>query len=293
MFKDYMGIFKNLRDMQDQLWKESMAKFPGSAFPADMNDWQQKTLENVNDLVQQAVDHSLQLQREWLDQWSERAGGKKLKPKVFAELSAEARDSTQRWLDHQNRLWEQWLQVLGAGGDSTGKLPDFAQWQSAVQESIERQMSLMEDWSNMTKVKKLSGKEVTKLSGQIEKAIEKSIETQQRLWSHWFKGLGSFAEVAEGAAVAAAKPAKPKAKSAAKPKKKAAAKAAAGHDDLKQIAGIGPGLEKKLKDSGIHTLRQIAELSDKDITHLEEEIIKFSGRINRDKWVQQAKKLVS
>ena len=69
--------------------------------------------------------------------------------------------------------------------------------------------------------------------------------------------------------------------------------AAEGHDDLQQIAGIGPGLEKKLKDSGITTIQQIAELSDQDIAHLEEEIIKFTGRINRDKWVEQAKKLVS
>jgi len=290
MFKDYMGIFKNLHSMQDQLWKDSMAKFPGSAFPQNMNKLQKQTLENVNELVQQAVGHSLKLQRDWLDQWSERASGKKLKPKMFAELSAEARDSTQRWLDTQNRLWEQWLQVLGGTGGSAGKLPDFSQWQSAVQESIERQMSLLEDWSNMTKVKKLSTKEVTKLSDEIEKAMEKSIETQQRLWSHWFDDLGAFAKVVESAAEA--KPEKKKAKPAAKPRK-ASGKAAAVHDDLKQIAGIGPGLEKKLKDNGIHTLKQISELSDKDITHLEEEIIKFSGRINRDKWVQQAKKLVS
>lgn len=289
MFKDYMGIFKSLRGMQDELWKDSMAKFPGTAFPRDMNEWQQKTLEDVNSLVGQAVNHSLELQREWLDQWAERAGGKKLKPKMFAELSEEARNSTQRWLDNQNQLWDQWLQVLhGTGGSE--KLPDFQQWQSAVQESIERQMSLMEDWSDMTKVKKLSTKEVSKLSDQIEKAMQKSIETQQRLWSHWLENLGTFAEAAEEAAATGSKTEKTRPATKAK---KAAGKKAAVHDDLKQIAGIGPGLEKKLKDSGISSLQQIAELSDADITHLEEEIIKFSGRIDRDKWVQQAKKLVS
>ena len=290
MFKDYMGIFKNLHSMQDQLWKDSMAKFPGAPFPKGMNEWQQKTLENVNDLVQESVSHSLELQREWLDQWSERASGKKLKPKLFAELSSEARNSTQRWLDTQNRVWEQWLQVLGGTGGKAGTLPDFGQWQAAVQESIQRQMGLLEDWSDMTKVKKLSSKEVTKLSDQIEKAMEKSIETQQRLWSHWFADLGAFAEAVETATEA--EPEKKKAKPAAKAKK-TPAKSSKAHDDLKQIAGIGPGLEKRLKDSGIHSLQQIAELSDKDIAHLEEEIIKFTGRINRDKWVEQAKKLVT
>jgi predicted flap endonuclease-1-like 5' DNA nuclease len=64
-------------------------------------------------------------------------------------------------------------------------------------------------------------------------------------------------------------------------------------EDLKQISGIGPGLEKKLKDGGISTLRQLAELSDQDIAHLEENIIRFSGRVKRDGWVEQARKLIS
>mgnify|MGYP001128129841 CR=1 FL=1 len=283
MFKNYMGVLKDLRKMQEQMWKDSMANFPGSAFPTNMDDWQQKTLENVNSLVGQAVNHSLQLQREWLDQWAERAGGKKLKPKTFADLSEEARTSAQRWLDTQNGLWDQWLQVLQGTGEPD-KLPDFEQWQVAVRESMERQMSLLDDWSDMTKVKKLSGKEINKLSGEIEKAMEQAIETQQRLWSHWFDDFGALTAAGLNAAGGEAKK-KTNGKS-----KKAATE---GHDDLQQIAGIGPGLEKKLKDSGLTTIQQIAELSDQDITHLEEEIIKFSGRINRDKWVEQAKKLVS
>lgn len=289
MFKDYMGIFKNLRTMQDQLWKDSMANFPGSGFPRGMDEWQQKTLENVNSLMGQAVSHSLELQREWLDQWSERASGKKLQPKLFAELSEEARDSSQRWLDNQNRLWDQWLEFLrGAGGP--GEMPDFQQWETAVKESIERQTDLLNDWSGMVNPKKLSGKEAGRLSNQIEKLMQESIETQQRLWGHWFQGLGAFAGAGESAAEA--EPVKKKAKTAAKPKK-ASGKSARAHDDLKQISGIGPGLEKKLKDAGIHTLHEIAELSDADIGHLEAEIIKFSGRINRDQWVEQAKKLIS
>ena len=285
MFKDYMGVLKDLRKMQEKMWKDSMANFPGTAFPTEMNDWQQQTLERVNNLVGQAVSHSLKLQREWLDQWAERAGGKKLKPKTFADLSEEARNSAQRWLDTQNGLWDQWLQVLQGSGEP-GKLPDFEQWQVAVRESMERQMSLLDDWSDMTKVKKLSGKEISKLSEEIEKAMETAIETQQRLWGHWFEDFGALTEAGLKAAAGG--------EGGGKKKKGKSKKATAeGHDDLQQIAGIGPGLEKKLKDSGITTIQQIAELSDKDITHLEEEIIKFSGRINRDKWVEQAKKLIS
>ena len=83
MFKNYKGIFKDLRDMQDRMWREGS---PGFVFPSDMNAWQQQTLANVNKLLEQAVIQSLDLQREWLDQWSERAGDRNLKPKTFAEL---------------------------------------------------------------------------------------------------------------------------------------------------------------------------------------------------------------
>jgi predicted flap endonuclease-1-like 5' DNA nuclease len=292
LFKDYKAIFKNLRAMQDQLWKDSMASFPGSAFPAGLDDWQQQTLANVNDFVGQAVRQSLELQREWLDQWSDRAGDKKLKPKVFAELSAEARNSTERWLDNQNQLWSQWLRVLGGSGGA-GTAPDFEVWEQAVQESIRRQMSLLRDWSEMADVEKLSGNEAAKLFNQITKAMEKSIETQQRLWSHWFDELGMPGEAGKVEKEAAESKPKKKQKKSAAAARKTAEKSPAPNDDLKQISGIGPGLEKKLKDGGISSLRQIAELTEEDIARLEEQVIRFSGRIKREQWVEQARKLVS
>ena len=289
MSKDYKGMFKELRNMQEQLWRESMASFPGAVFPGDMNEWQQKTLENVNSLVGQAVSQALELQREWMDQWMDRAGGKKVKPKLFADLSAEAVNSTQRWLDNQNQLLDQWLQVVRASGGADS-LPGFDEWEKAVQDSIQRQIALLSDWSDMSGVKKLSTKEVAKLSSQIEKSMQKSIETQQRLWSHWFEELA--APVMSEEVAADAQPKKKKTRGAAGTRK-AAANSAQAEEDLKQISGIGPGLEKKLKEGGISTLRQLAELSDQDIAHLEDNIIRFSGRIKREKWVEQARKLIT
>jgi predicted flap endonuclease-1-like 5' DNA nuclease len=62
-------------------------------------------------------------------------------------------------------------------------------------------------------------------------------------------------------------------------------------DDLTAIAGVGPALEKKLNAKGIHSYAQLAALSDEDIGRLEETVIRFPGRIKRDDWVGQAKKL--
>ena len=109
MFKDYQKILKELRKTQDKLWQDSMASFPGSVFPRGMDKWQKDTLDFVINLLGRAITQSLDLQREWLGQWAERASGKNLKPKTFAELSAEAHRCTERWLENQNQLWDQWL----------------------------------------------------------------------------------------------------------------------------------------------------------------------------------------
>ncbi|PHQ99963.1 MAG: 50S ribosomal protein L21 [Marinosulfonomonas sp.] len=90
-----------------------------------------------------------------------------------------------------------------------------------------------------------------------------------------------------------AKPAKAEAKPAkdeAKPAKKAAPKAAAGADDLKQLSGVGPALEKKLHEAGVTTFAQVAGWSKADIADMDEKL-SFKGRIEREDWVKQAKKL--
>jgi len=62
-------------------------------------------------------------------------------------------------------------------------------------------------------------------------------------------------------------------------------------DDLTVITGIGPALAKKLNAAGIVGYAQLAAITEKEIAHLEKNVIKFSGRIKRDDWVGQAKKL--
>lgn len=62
-------------------------------------------------------------------------------------------------------------------------------------------------------------------------------------------------------------------------------------DDLKKIKGIGPALEEQLKAMGIHTYQQIAALSPEEIEKLDAQMNGFSGRIERDQWIAQAKAL--
>ncbi len=62
-------------------------------------------------------------------------------------------------------------------------------------------------------------------------------------------------------------------------------------DDLKEILGVGPFLEKKLHAFGIYTFRQVAALTPNVIKELGATFGSFSGRIVREQWVEQAKEL--
>lgn len=63
-------------------------------------------------------------------------------------------------------------------------------------------------------------------------------------------------------------------------------------DDLKRISGIGPSLERTLNSLGIFTLRQIAEWTDENRAWVDA-YLAFRGRVNRERWVEQARDLVA
>lgn len=63
-------------------------------------------------------------------------------------------------------------------------------------------------------------------------------------------------------------------------------------DDLKQIRGIGPAIEKTLNDLGISRLRQVADLSEADIDRVAAEIRGFRSRLGREDWIGQARQLL-
>lgn len=62
-------------------------------------------------------------------------------------------------------------------------------------------------------------------------------------------------------------------------------------DDLKQIKGVGPKLEKLLNSMGVFHFDQIAGWRKKEVEWVDENLQGFKGRVSRDEWVKQAKAL--
>ncbi len=63
-------------------------------------------------------------------------------------------------------------------------------------------------------------------------------------------------------------------------------------DDLQQISGIGPGIERTLHRLGIFHFRQIAAFSPDNVAWVNQRL-RFKGRIEREDWIGQARRLAA
>ncbi|WP_128515995.1 hypothetical protein [Tabrizicola thermarum] len=102
------------------------------------------------------------------------------------------------------------------------------------------------------------------------------------------------AEKAPAKAPAKARTAKPKAaKAAPAGLERLSAPRGGVADDLKEIEGIGPAIEKLVNGLGFYHFDQIAAWTDEDVARVDAELRTFKGRIVRDKWVEQARIIVT
>lgn len=92
----------------------------------------------------------------------------------------------------------------------------------------------------------------------------------------------------------AVKPREAKPASTGKPTRPQKLSAARGGkaDNLQQISGVGPKLEKTLHGLGFFHFDQIAAWTKDEVTWVDDNL-KFKGRIDRDEWIPQAKLLAA
>jgi len=67
----------------------------------------------------------------------------------------------------------------------------------------------------------------------------------------------------------------------------------AGADDLKKIKGVGPRIEQMLHGLGFYHFDQVAKWGDSEVAWVDENLEGFKGRVSRDAWVDQARKLAA
>jgi len=127
-------------------------------------------------------------------------------------------------------------------------------------------------------------------AGDDQKGV--TLESRQNRSANALLRGGAASKSARNSTSTAAKAQKPATKPAPKREEKPApaSTTSAAPDNLQEIKGIGGVLEKKLNAMGIERFEQIANWSEKDIAQVDEQL-NFRGRIQREKWVEQAQQL--
>lgn len=64
-------------------------------------------------------------------------------------------------------------------------------------------------------------------------------------------------------------------------------------DDLKEISGVGPKMEDLLHTLGYYHFDQIADWSPSEVAWVDDNLEGFKGRVTRDQWQIQARKLAN
>jgi predicted flap endonuclease-1-like 5' DNA nuclease len=100
------------------------------------------------------------------------------------------------------------------------------------------------------------------------------------------------AQVMTAAAPVAAPVAAPATGATRKPESLTAARGGKA-DDLKIIKGIGPKLEELCHKLGFYHFDQVANWTADEVAWVDENLEGFKGRVTRDRWVPQAKAIVS
>jgi large subunit ribosomal protein L22 len=110
--------------------------------------------------------------------------------------------------------------------------------------------------------------------------------------SHIMVEVGTVIESKEAPKKAEVKKETPKTEKKAEVKKETpkSTKKAANAEDLKQLSGVGPAMEKKLNAEGITSIEQIAKMSKEEIAELDAKI-GVKGKIE-DTWQAEAKEIL-
>jgi len=233
--------------------------------------WRETYLKNLA-TWEAAVRQTLSKEAAWVRRWVEQVAREKGAPELMTTWVRQMEEVLQRWVQTQNQWWDEYFAVLRRGsGFIAGSKQTVAESAPVAEpasvaepSSVAEPVPIAEPASTAAAepaVMVMESAAVTETSRPLA-ANEIAVEPAPT--------PPATEAVVEAATVPVVTSDSPSG------------------DDLRLITGIGPALERKLRDLGICNYRQLATLGDEEIDRLET-AIKAAGRIRRDDWIGQAK----
>jgi len=135
-------------EMQKKMWEPFFANMPDGQKLSGEKQWEQTLAAG-----QQALKNTLAAQTEWLKNWVEYLKGMESVPLQVIESAEQMQEMSGRWEETQEKLWENWFEML-KGFDMSKMSSNWSEasqnpyqaWQESTKKIIDAQANLMSSW---------------------------------------------------------------------------------------------------------------------------------------------------
>ncbi len=147
--QDMQNLIQNWMEQQQKLWQEWVQRMQGATSGAGaMPPWSQGM-----DQWQQAVEHTLETQRQALHTWADQVASVEGAPEEVRRWASEGVQMIDQWTDAQRALWHHWFELAGsstAAGGGAQLNPLMPDWQKMASEMQDLQRRWASAFSGMT-----------------------------------------------------------------------------------------------------------------------------------------------
>ncbi len=273
---EFFGYWK---EAQTRITKYLFEKSHNGGFSGSARIWEKPATRLMCRWGELVVRQSLELQSRWIDRWTHQFENETVDLQGFSKQVQWINHAMHDWSDIQDELWKFWFDLLESAlekaGESDPNREKLEAWKKVIKESEADLNHWFTKWEEQINCKPLVPDELNRLIEKLGQEMLGWIQNQAILWQYGFDFVnGSALDNQERKQISSKR-------SVARLEK----------DDLTAISGIGPVIERLLNEQNIVSFRQIAKLTDEEITYLEKSVIRFPGQIRRMQWIRQAKEL--
>ncbi|MGH8547476.1 MAG: hypothetical protein ACRERU_02510 [Methylococcales bacterium] len=268
-------------------WKDAQSRITKCLFAErsdrDLSDalriWKKPATGLMVRLGESVVRHSLELQAKWIDIWIHQFEREAVDLQVFSEQVQLMNRAMHNWGGIQQELRKFWFNLLDRSLEKTGESNPNRQkletWKKVIKESEAELNHWFTKWEEQIHCKPLVPDALNQLIEKLGQEMLGWVQNQSLLWQYGFDFINGVPPDAPDRKANASK----------------IPETSSERDHLTEISGIGPLIEQLLNAQNIVSFRQIASLSDEEISYLENNVLRFPGKILRREWIEEAKEL--
>lgn len=273
---EFFGYWK---DAQSRITKCLFAKGSDHDFSGSVRTRKKPATRLMVRLGESVVRHSLELQAKWIHIWIRQFESEAVDLQGFSEQVQLMNRAMHDWGGIQEDLWKFWFNLLdsslGKTGDSNPNREKLEAWKKVIKESEAELNHWFTKWEEQINCKPLVPDALNRLIEKLGQEMLGWIQNQSVLWQYGFDLVNGVS------------PDNPDRKA----KSTKLQEPSSDRDNLTEISGIGPLIEQLLNAQNIVSFRQIANLSDEEISFLEKNVLRFPAKILRKEWIQEAREL--